>query len=567
MRISTVVRGVAVVVLAAALTACAGLPTSGPVQAGLPVGDVEADSPFTERASSPISGAGPEVIVAGFLEASITPTDNWSIAREFLTSDLADTWRPGAGITIDVAGSRSYASSVDTPEELDSADEADVRVDLDQRASVDADGRYTEAAGDTELAFRLERDDDGEWRIASAPDGIVLDEGSFQQVYSRYSLQYYDQSWRHLVPDVRWYPRGSNVATSITQAAIEGTPSDWLQPAVHSAFPADVLLDGNSVPVTEQVASVALTDAALSLDAATLARMRTQLEKSLAATGVSEVRFTVNGSELDADEAGLASDSSDVSTIVLTEDGFGSLVGGEVTPIAGITEPLAQFDEPVSAIDLAQGEGLAAVQLSTGAIWAITNSKANELDARPGLVEPSIDPYGYIWSAPTGDPQDVHAWTEDVTSPDIVDAWPEASAISALRVSTDGVRIAALVTIGGRQSVVTAVILRDDSNVPTGFGPTHEVVELSTPAQGLVWLGADSLGILTEGDEAALRMQIVGGPGSEQTAPNGSASFAGAKSPAGVRILGADGTLFAPRASAWQEFYQGVLVLGTRAGY
>ena len=296
MKITSLLRGAVVVALAAVLTACAGLPTSGPVQAGLPVGDVEADSPFTERASSPIAGAGPEVIVAGFLEASITPTDNWSIAKEFLTPEFAETWRPGAGVTIDVAGSRSYASSVSAPEELESVDAADVTVDLDQRASVDADGRYSEATGDTELDFRLARDDDGEWRIASAPDGIVLDEGSFQQVYSRYSLQYYDQSWRHLVPDVRWYPRGSNVATSITQAAIEGTPSDWLQPAVHSAFPADVLLDGNSVPVTEQVASVALTDAALSLDAATLARMRTQLEKSLTATGVSEVRFTVNGS-------------------------------------------------------------------------------------------------------------------------------------------------------------------------------------------------------------------------------------------------------------------------------
>ena len=567
MRLSTVLRGVVVVALAAVLAGCAGLPTSGPVLPGLPVGDVEADSPFTERASSPIAGAGPEVIVAGFLEASITPTDNWSIAKEFLAPEFAETWRPGAGVTIDVAGSRAYASSADSAEEIEEAETADVTVDLDQRASVDADGRYTEATGNTELAFQLARDDDGEWRITSAPDGIVLDDGSFQQVFSRYALQYYDQSWRHLVPDVRWYPRGSNVATSITQAAIEGTPSDWLQPAVHSAFPADVLLDGNSVPVSEQIASVALTDAALSLDAGTLARMRSQLEKSLVATGVSEVRFTVNGSELDADEAGLAPDGADVSTVVLTEDGFGSLVGGEVTPIAGISDALAQIEQPISAIDLAQGEGLAAVQLSTGAVYAITDGKLNELPAGAGLVRPSIDPYGYIWSAQAGAPQRLYAWTEDVTPYSIADAWPEASAVSALRVSTDGVRIAALVTIGGRQSVVTAVILRDDNNVPTGLGPTHEVVELSTPAQGVVWLGSDSLGILVEGENATLTTQIVGGPGSERTAPAGSIAFAGAKSQAGVRMLGAGGTLFAPRASAWQEFYEGVLVLGTRAGY
>lgn len=566
MKVVTTVRAAAIAAAALLLTACAGLPTSGPVGiVGLPSDDAESDAPFTEVASGPTAGAGPEEIVAGFLEASITPSESWSIARQFLSPELAETWRPSAGVSIDAAGSpRTYASSI---EDVEASSAGSVVVELDQRASVDESGQYTEAVGDTELVFQVERDADGEWRITSAPDGIVLDEVSFQQVYDSYALQYFDRTWTHLVSDVRWYPRRSTIATTITQAVVEGQASEWLAPAVQSAFPADVLLDGNSVPVTAQVADVALTEVALSLDTTTLARMRTQLEHSLSSAGVTEVRFTVDGRELEAGTVTLANGGTETSTLVLTEDGFGSLIGGEVSSVAGVSAELEQIEQPIVAIDVAQDAGLAAVQLDSGAVYAVSEGRVDELDARADLVRPSIDPYGYIWTVPSSDPQAVTAWSADVASHDIADAWPEASAISALRVSADGVRIAALVTMGGHQSVVTAVILRDDDGMPTGLGPVRELAELSTPATGLSWLGTDSLGILVTGEDAEMITQVVGGPGETQAAPSGSVSIAGATTTGGVRVLGADGVLFTPRVSAWQEYFQGALVLGTRAGY
>src|SRR5690606_16886802 len=138
-----------------------------------------------------------------------------------------------------------------------------------------------EAIGTTDLVFQLQRDDEGEWRISDAPDGVVLDLASFQQVFASHALRFFDLSWSHLVPDVRWFPKRSPAATRITRAVVESGPSEWLAPAVQSAFPADVVLARAAVPVEGQVAEVSLDRAALALDATALARMRTQLQASL----------------------------------------------------------------------------------------------------------------------------------------------------------------------------------------------------------------------------------------------------------------------------------------------
>ncbi|MET0734233.1 MAG: hypothetical protein ABWY55_01105, partial [Microbacterium sp.] len=77
-----------------ALTACAGLPTSGPVNEGLPA-DHDAGSPdFSFIPDRPQPGATPEQIVEGFIRAGSGPADNWARAREFLAPG-AD-WQPNS---------------------------------------------------------------------------------------------------------------------------------------------------------------------------------------------------------------------------------------------------------------------------------------------------------------------------------------------------------------------------------------------------------------------------------------------------------------------------------------
>ncbi|REJ06537.1 hypothetical protein DY023_05355 [Microbacterium bovistercoris] len=549
------------------LTACTGLPTSGPVSVGLAVG-VKGDDPgFTEYAASPVEGAGPQEIVEGFLDAGITPIDNWSIAREFLTPEMSDSWAPSAGVTIDTSSvSRTITSVGDSDDE--DATSADVTVQLSQVASVDSTGAYAAGIGDAEpLRFHLEREKGGEWRISEAPNGIVLDAVNFPLVFRSYALQYFDPTWSHLVPDLRWYPRRPSTATTLTQQLVAGDPAPWLAPGVRNAFTDEVGLARGAVVIDQsQVAEVPLTRSALSTDATTLARMRTQLEATLAPLGVVEVRFTVDQQPLDVSQVQVQQPAPDAGTLVLTKDGFGVAVGDEIAPVGELSAQVDGLAARVRSIDVADDDGAAAMLLDDGHVYLATSDNVVELDSRAGLIAPSLDNRGYTWTVPHGSPGELLATGADVRQQKIARAWSGASEISALRVAADGVRVAALVTVGGQRRSVVAAVIRDDKGTPISLGEMHEIGRFTGTPQGLAWIGSDAIGVLTSSDDDRILTQPVGGPLAASAAPAEPRSLAGARSAAGVRILSSGGVVFAQRGSTWQASLSGVLVLGTRSG-
>lgn len=568
-RVRRVLGAIAAAASLLIVTACTGLPTTGDVQSGLALGASPEDPDLLPLASGPIDGAGPAAIVEGFMEAAITPADNWETAREFLTPEMAATWRPNTGVSIDVsADTRSFTSDLDEDAETADGDVASVRVQFDQVASVDGTGLFSQAVSASNSAFVVTLAE-GQWRISEAPDGIVIDESRFPRVYGDYALQYYDQAWERLVPDVRWFPRRVTIATTITQSLIGGAPSPWLDPAVQSAFPPDVQMARDAVPIdAEQVADVALNREALSLDATTLARMRTQLQETLAQAGVqiNQVRFTVDGRALEAGIVEVVDTPSDSGGIVLKDGEFGTIVGNQIAPIPGISEEILGISQPILAIDVAGDDSHAAMQLGNGHVYIAGDGRVDELDARALLVRPSLDPYDYTWSVPADAPSALLAIGDDVVSHPIADAWPEASEVSAVRVSSDGARVAAVVVIGGQRWVTVSAVVRDDSGVPIRLGETERVAQLDGPSAGLVWLGADRLGLLVDREDRVVLTQLVGGTGTTESAPSGAVSIAGSRSAAGIRVLGAEGSLYARSGSAWSEFTDGVFILATRAG-
>ncbi len=569
MRLARALKAIVVAAAALSLAACAGLPTAGPVNVGLALGDDGEVPDFTPIASGPMPGADPREIVSGFLLAAITPAEGWATAREFLTEDLRATWKPETGVTVDeTVSSRALTADVpgDAPEDATSAE---VRVELDQIASLDATGAYTADPGTATTSFRLERPEGGEWRISEAPHGIVLDRDSFTQVYRKHALQYFDQSWTHLVPDVRWFPRRGSMATTITRALVAGEPSAWLAPAVRTAFTDDITLARDAVPVdSSQIAEVSLTRSALSASPASLARMRTQLEASLSGVGVTEVRFSVDGSPLDANRVALDVPSVEPGVLVLTAETFGRTRGDEVSPLPGITAQIAKFADPIAAIDVAADGAMAAVQMADGAVHAVTDGDTTELDTRSGLIQPSVDPFGFTWTVPRDRPSALTASDGEPVSHPIAQAWPDAAAISHLRVSADGARVAAIVVSGsGQRRLVVAAVLRGEGGAPTELGQTREVARLTGAAQGLGWQGSDAVLVLSNAVDPLLTTHTVGGPASETGAPPGATSLAGARIPGGVRVLGSDGIVYAQRGSSWQEWFPDVRVLATHAGY
>jgi hypothetical protein len=235
--------------------------------------------------------------------------------------------------------------------------------------------------------------------------------------------------------------------------------------------------------------------------------------------------------------------------------------------VGGLTAQLAKITDPIRAVDVSQDATLAAVQLRDGRVFAVSPGDTVQLPVANTVIEPSLDPFGFTWTVSRSHPDALEAWSTRAEKHLIAKAWVGAESISQLRVSADGARVAAVVTTGGQRRVIVAAVLRGDDSVPTELGQGYEIGRLDAPAQGLAWVGSDSLAVLTSAPEPVLTTFVVGGPESSTSAPEDAVAVAGAKTSTGLRVLSSDGAVYAQRGSSWQRSIQDVLVLGTRAGY
>lgn len=554
-RLSGLVLGL---VAAMTLAGCAGLPTGGSVHAGLPADEQIVGPDVSFVPDRPQPGASPEQIIEGFIRAGSGTADNWGIARLYLAPE-AQSWKPDAGVTVVVAGDRLYSE----PEE------GAVTVSLNLVASVDATGAYEVAeSGPTVLSFRLAEQADGEWRITKAPDGVILDENVFPRIYHAYSLMFFDPSWHFLVPDVRWFPR-TNPATRIAKALVAG-PAPWLASSVSTAFPDGLGLASPSVPVVSGIAQIELGTGALQLDAETLSRMQAQFQESLSTALVSGVQMSVAGAPLSAVAAPTRSTRVNAPPLVQTDKDFGFLAGEAVEPIPGLSAAIMGLSPAPVSIQVGPDRDFAAVRLQGGGVYRVDSAGAVVLmDGRPGLIDPTVGPLGYTWSVPGDAPTTLIAFDPTGKPNPLATAWGAASQVSAIALSHDGTRLAAVVVTGGRSAVWIAGVERDKdaAGVPRSLGEVQLLSLLPGPGIGLAWLDDTTVGVLVaSGEQRIMVEQPVGGPTVPISAPAGVASIAGANLTTTVRLRGADGELFSRRGTNWQQTSEGIKVLATQQG-
>lgn len=544
--------------LTATLAACAGLPTSGPVNPGVRIVDDGTSGDIAFIPKGPVKDATPQQIVEGFIAAGTGPTNNWETAQQFLAPSFKGTWKPQAGVTVYGPGRRT----------LQQSGTGDVVLTVSPVATVDATGELSPASDDggIPLTFKLAQQPDGQWRITQAPDGIILDKTQFSAVFRSYALMYFDPTWTYLVPDVRWFPR-YYAATNIAQALVDGAPAPWLRGAVASAFTDGARLELTSVPRQSNVAQVTLQDGARSLDQVTLNRMQTQLEASLDPAGITSVDMLVpGGQQLTAQRVDVRSTAVATSPLVRTEDAFGFVSGTTISPIAGLSDAIAQV--PATDIEVNADRTVAAVRDTAGAVVSVpADGPTRRLDVRSGLVAPSIDPAGYIWSVPSGAPTSVSAYAPDGTVVQMAGGWSGASEVVAQRVSRDGTRLVAVVREGDRYAVWGAGIQRDRNGVPTALAsPVKTLAPLSDTATALTWLDASTLGVLVgSGQDQYVDTVNVGGFAEAPVRTPGDAStLSGQSSNASLRD--ADGELYAQRGANWQQLIGGIRVLAVQQG-
>ena len=100
-----------------------------------------------------------------------------------------------------------------------------------------------------QVTFRLERAG-GEWRISQVPDnfGTWLSQADLDRLYDPFRIYYVSAGDHRLVPDVRWLPLGTGLATRLARSLLAGVP-DYLKGAVRTDVPAGTRLAVDAVTV------------------------------------------------------------------------------------------------------------------------------------------------------------------------------------------------------------------------------------------------------------------------------------------------------------------------------
>jgi hypothetical protein len=543
------------------LAGCVSIPSGGPVSAGDPA-VVADESGVSYQPDGPQDGDGPDDVVAGFVDAATSSADQYGVARQFLSSDFASRWDPFASVVV-------WEGQAETSEEVDGTYSYAVTT----IATVDGQGHYREVGSDqeTRLAFQLVQER-GQWRIAKAPDGIALRSTYFREIFSAHALYFFDPTFSFLVPDLRYFvTRASqSVSTRIVKSLLQG-PSPWLsQPAVVTAFPEGTRLASSSVTTAAGTPQVDLSTEARAADGITQQRMKLQLRQSLSAIpSVLDVQMLVDGTPLTVSDLGgrgpVKDPQSESRPLVLAQGAFGYLGGGEVAPIGSLGTRVTALG--ADAATLSADGHQAAVRNASG-VWTVGDGDRDAvlLDTRPGLVPPSLDAQGYVWSIPAADPRGLVAWGPDGVGHPVAVSWTATGRVVSLEVARDGARVLVQLETGAGPQLFVASIVRE-AGVPTTL--TASPLELvATPGTPLDATWVDELDVATltlaPDGERQVTLHQVGGPSKDMGSAAEGVSITGANDESGLRVLTGAGALLTPRGSTWQQTATGVSFVATK---
>ena len=543
--------------LAVGLGACTGIPRDGVVHAGNDIAPDDNPAPVFLPAL-PQKDASTESILRGFIDASSSPENNYDIARQFLAPAFRSSWDATAGVTVDNGSGRT----------LTVIDDSTTLVAVTPLAEVDQSGEYREVdASPVPLRYEFQQIG-GQWRISAAPNGTVIDENTFTDVFSAQPVYFYDPGFRFLVPDLRWFPRGASAPTKLVNAVLNG-PSAWLDGAVATAFPEGSALTADAVQVVRRQAMVDLNSEALNADRQTLQRMKAQLAASLPAGLSVQITIDQNSQAIDDLEAGapLVDPRVDARALVLrgAEFGFLAATGQNITVLDGLSDTIAQL-EP-TAVTLASGQGAAAVLANDGVYVVRAGDEPELLDSRAGLLAPSIDNDRFVWSVPANDPSALVVYSPAGEATVLPTPWPEATSISALKISRDGARMIALLGTGTETRFVVAAITRTGA-APTGIGAPVLLASGGGTGLDATWIDELTVASLTTlpSGETRIVAQQIGGVSSVLESPASSRFIVGSNSVRDLRALTDTGSLEVQRGAGWQARINGVTLLATQQG-
>lgn len=514
-------------VIATALLAagCAQVPTSGPVvEVDQSVPDVASNGFVRALARPPRAGMSQTEIVQGFLDAASGFEDAHAVAKMYLTPAAAQQWDPDAGV-------RVYGNGTQT---LTSTTETEVTFTATEVAVISQRAQYIPAEPGAQLAqvFGLVQQD-GQWRIADVPQGLMLSRAGVERSYREYQTYFVAEPGGILAPNPVLFRSSESDVTEELVRSLLGGPGAWLAPAVITGFPEGTTL--LSVSVSDGVVRVDLSQQALAADEVARQQLSAQLLWTLrqvpsmrgVAITVGGQPFPVTGAEEiqprsawpQYDPDGLAADAP-----------WYMIRGGAVlsmgptsvpTPVpgaAGVGEPAVRH--PLVSLDQT---GVAATEAASGDVLTVrTESGAKWRPARtPGTTAGgSWDRTGLLWLP---GPQGVQV----VTVLGSRDVAVELGEVRSVQIARDGTR--ALVVAASGDADRAFVLRVDRSSGPPTLSAPRQLP--AGPVRAAAWSSATQVALLVEEpgqpsqvttiDLGLLSPRLLGGPPRARTVAAG----------------------------------------------
>ncbi|MEN9692542.1 MAG: hypothetical protein RLZZ330_186, partial [Actinomycetota bacterium] len=270
------------------LTSCASIPVAGPVEIIENVNvqsDLDDVRVIAKLPSRKMTGLQ---IVSGFISANISTVNDYAIAREYLTSESSETWKPNSVVVLDSASIRYSDSGAGF-----------INVTGLQTGVLTPSHRYNifETPEPINIKFNLVSRSDG-LRIQGILQNGFLTTSDLIRGYSPYSLYYANENYSSLVPEVVWLPHyEKSVGTKLINILMAGSKL-----GLKTAIPVGTKLQNGLVVIERGIGEVNLTSSALQSDNTQRQFMMAQIVWTLQSIStVGRVGIFANGETLGAD--------------------------------------------------------------------------------------------------------------------------------------------------------------------------------------------------------------------------------------------------------------------------
>lgn len=485
--------GIAAVFLVFSVSACAALPDSGPVHEG----EVNPDSrnPLAQLASGPIDGSSPEKLLADFQQACAAGTyDDYGIARQFLTSVTRRSWQPQMQVTVLKPKTELKIAFADETKSATGSGQAVLRVN---KVGVRQSFRQEET-----FKYELAKEN-GQWRISSLPDGVVLTNTAFKNAFSKRNVYYWSTDHRFLIPDPRWLPR-KNIAQYLL-AALFSAPTSDLEGAVSK--PETIKkIPTNLVTMQGRKAMVELPDTLRLGSEVEMNQLYRQVRATLLElSGVDEVAVSQNGQALPEPseqpapvkkQTMLGVKNGEVIEESDTRNGIFTTaqdLAGEITwPTPGPTG---------SDFQVAIRDGKELVRLQRGKVPLVIYRGEN-------LRAPQVDPWGWAWTGDASKPGDLVAVNSRFQVVRVKVPEGDSWKIPFFALSYPGVRGLLVWQVGYSFQGVAVTVIRDAEGTPTQILTGERVTDLLQDVTSVAWIDSGQVAILQTGTTP--KIQLLG---------------------------------------------------------